>query len=50
VCCPSLSWGSFLESWSQHLCHHLQVWTRALDFASYQIDDKYKNGFERQIT
>ena len=32
VCCPSLSWGSFLESWSQHLCHHLQVWTRALDY------------------
>ena len=28
---PSLSWDSFLESWSQHLCHHLQVWTRALD-------------------
>ena len=32
VCCPSLSWGSFLESWSQHLCHHLQVWTTALDY------------------
>ena len=32
VCCPSLSWGSFLESWSQHLCHHLQVWTRALGY------------------
>ena len=41
--------SSMPENHTKHMLKMISF-QRSANFASYQIDDKYKNGFERQIT